>query len=769
MNRLSVLIVIICVSLCITGFLRGQEADDIYLNVYELIQQGENLLGMGNKASALSKFIEAQNELKKLSAKFPDWNVNVVKYRLNYLAEKIKSISAEVPLPQSETKPEQTNAASIVKEQVSSQQPQQIDELKRQLLFFQQQIFQLKSEKEQLESKLKEALSVQPAAVDPGEIARANERIRNLEKQVDLLQITINQERERASKLIEPSAFAAVQKALAETTEKLEKATKEVSTLVAEKQNLEKTLKEERAKATRKTDQSEVKKLEEKLAELNRKLDAQVKTASSLKKENDELKKLLKAKNPDLSKMEALAKENESLKRELSELKTSKTASAANDISKEILALREQLNIMKGKYEALRVEKELLEAQLKENASVTSPTEAEARMKDLEKRLSIVTESAVANEARIKSLIAEKEAAEKARLEAEKKLEESKLQIERLKVLEQELLSANRRAEEYSKKTAELEKEKSMLEKRLASLITEQQSALAEKSKNEKQIKELQKERDDLQKKLNALNKELNNIRSKSQTVKITDLEEQVATLRSRVEVYEAKAVPYSAEELALFKKPELSQARAEQASPRAMRELPPTAGKLVVEAQADAESGRLKQAETKLQEALKYDSAHLSTLFRLASVQLEQNKLDEAEQTIKRALSIDPQDAGALFLLGVLNDQRGNLDAAIDAFSRSAKNNSNNPDTQIYLGLTLSKKGLRSQAETAFRKALQIQPGNPIAHMNLAVIYANQNPPFIELAKWHYQKALSNGAKKNEELERKLYPNTQTGANQGQ
>jgi len=44
---------------------------------------------------------------------------------------------------------------------------------------------------------------------------------------------------------------------------------------------------------------------------------------------------------------------------------------------------------------------------------------------------------------------------------------------------------------------------------------------------------------------------------------------------------------------------------------------------------------------------------------------------------------------------------------------------------------------------------------------MNLAVIYATQNPPFIELAKWHYQKAIDNGAEKNPELEKKLNPST--------
>ena len=59
--------------------------------------------------------------------------------------------------------------------------------------------------------------------------------------------------------------------------------------------------------------------------------------------------------------------------------------------------------------------------------------------------------------------------------------------------------------------------------------------------------------------------------------------------------------------------------------------------------------------------------------------------------------------------------------------------------------------------AETALRKAVQIKPGYSEAHHNLAVVYATQNPPFIALAKFHYEKALAAGYKKNADLEKIL------------
>ena len=52
---------------------------------------------------------------------------------------------------------------------------------------------QLQADKAVLEAKLKEALSVQPAAVDPRELAKAEEKIRNLLKENDLLKVSLDQ------------------------------------------------------------------------------------------------------------------------------------------------------------------------------------------------------------------------------------------------------------------------------------------------------------------------------------------------------------------------------------------------------------------------------------------------------------------------------------------------------------------------------------------------------------------------------------------------
>ena len=82
------------------------------------------------------------------------------------------------------------------------------------------------------------------------------------------------------------------------------------------------------------------------------------------------------------------------------------------------------------------------------------------------------------------------------------------------------------------------------------------------------------------------------------------------------------------------------------------------------------------------------------------------------------------------------------------------------NPEVQNYLGITLSEKGQRGAAEAALRKSIQLAPRNPDAHHNLAVIYASQKPPSLELARWHYQKSVDAGHAKNPELEKILGEN---------
>ena len=65
--------------------------------------------------------------------------------------------------------------------------------------------------------------------------------------------------------------------------------------------------------------------------------------------------------------------------------------------------------------------------------------------------------------------------------------------------------------------------------------------------------------------------------------------------------------------------------------------------------------------------------------------------------------------------------------------------------------------QGQRIAAETALRRAVQLRPGWGEAHYSLAMVYATQQPPFKELAQWHYQKAITGGYPRNVEFEKMI------------
>jgi Flp pilus assembly protein TadD len=140
-----------------------------------------------------------------------------------------------------------------------------------------------------------------------------------------------------------------------------------------------------------------------------------------------------------------------------------------------------------------------------------------------------------------------------------------------------------------------------------------------------------------------------------------------------------------------------------------------------------------------------------------LAMIQVEMGKTGEAEANLKKVLAKEPQNAYALSVMGIDRFRESKFSEALDYLSRSAQLDPKNAETQNYLGITLSQQGQREAAETALRKAVMLAPNYAGAHHNLAIVYATQRPPFLELARYHYNKALALGHPANPELEKQL------------
>ena len=574
MKRL--LTVTMAAMLTFSGSTRAEGPDDAYIEIYKIIQEGDQLAATGRSDFARDRYATAQAELKKLQKSYPTWNTKLVEFRLRNLegklavtpqppaaaiapaqapAEKAASTppaqAQPAPTPAqpapAEAKPIQPALEAAPAAPVAPKQAE-ADERDAQIRTLQEQVGRLQSDKSVLEAKLREALTAQPAAVDPRELARAEDRIRALEKEKEVLAVSVQVAEARASQRTDAEA-AELKKALAEAKQKVEEQNDAIIALRQEKEILQ--------------------------------------------------QRLQAAPRPDDDTIKTLRSENETLRKQLAEKSAAVPTAPAPDAS----ALDKELSSTRAALQSSR-------------------------------------ETLASLQVRVRTLQDERDRLDKTRKELETKLASS-----------------------------------------------------SGASADVGEAKRLQKERDDLQKRLNEANRQLADSR-KSASQKGRSPGDEASSLRARLDVLEARKVPYTPEELALFKKPEepavLAAAPVETpATPAAPAEPPPGAATLMADAQRAFAARRFDEAEKKYLEVLRLDEKNVGTLQRLGAAQLEQNRPKDAEATLQKALEQSPKDARTLLLMGIAKFDQDKFDEAFDNLSRSAQLDPQNAETQNYLGIT--------------------------------------------------------------------------------
>lgn len=515
----------------------GQGADERYVQIYSKLREADTVSEQGDARQAATLYKEAQTALKNLQTAFPGWHESVVNFRLKYVAEKLQALAAQTP---------PTNAPVEVVTNVAEQAVVPASQLRA----FQEEIRRLQAQNALLESKVKEALSVQPAAVDPRELAKAEEKVRELQKERDLLKASLEEEKSKPAKGVDMAVLEQERQILAQVKQKL---------------------------------------------------------------------------TEELMRNAQLDKENESLKQQIAKLSVGMTLENAGQLGRDLEIARTTIAALQATNTALRTEMLVMETRFAEAAK-------------------------------------------------------------------------------------------------------------------------------------NAATKEPS----------VAELQRQLEAAQARLRVYESSPVPYTSEELAFFKQPDLKVAVSDLPKPapadppkRKGQMIPAGAGALLAEAQRAAETGRFEEAEQKYLQVLRQDESNVYTLANLAAVQVDLNRVGDAEKNLKRALELDGEDAATLFLYGRLKFMQEKYDEALDALSRAATLLPDEPRFQFYLGKTLIQKGNRAQAEKALRKSIQLKPGWGDPHYLLSVIYATQQPPFKELAQWHYKKAIAGGYQRNSDFEKMMEEKT--------
>jgi len=132
-----------------------------------------------------------------------------------------------------------------------------------------------------------------------------------------------------------------------------------------------------------------------------------------------------------------------------------------------------------------------------------------------------------------------------------------------------------------------------------------------------------------------------------------------------------------------------------------------------------------------------------------------QQGKFDEALKALQQAVKLSPTDAFSYSNLGIVYYQLNQFENAIDALNAAKALDPTDPKTHNYLGCVCSQKGWSEVAEKEFKKAIELDPNFGEAHFNLALVYATQKPPLLDLARREYNCALGLGIAKDPRLER--------------
>lgn len=368
--------------------------------------------------------------------------------------------------------------------------------------------------------------------------------------------------------------------------------------------------------------------------------------------------------------------------------------------------------------------------------------------------------------------------------------------------LETKLAESEKKLQELSGAGAERDKTVLALQSELNSVNDKLLEAQTQLTKNQDQVADLQKQLDETsgdlaklrlngspgreQQTLLAENDILRGIilrQIKEQTSRdeakkkleqeIATLQVQSSTITEQLGVLGAPILQLSPEEKSVFKEPValLSEPGAQAldvtlaiskdenrnvaATSQGPESLPDNARDLVKTAKQFFDAKNYLEAEKVYQQIVDETPDNYFALSNLGAVQIEAGKLSAAEVALKKAIEINPGDAFAYTNLGIAYSRQGKFDDAISNLKKALSINDSDAVAHNYLGVCLGQKDDHVAAEKELRRAIELKPEYPDAHFNLAVLYATLQPPSLDLAKMHYNKATSLGAPPDSSLER--------------
>jgi tetratricopeptide (TPR) repeat protein len=159
--------------------------------------------------------------------------------------------------------------------------------------------------------------------------------------------------------------------------------------------------------------------------------------------------------------------------------------------------------------------------------------------------------------------------------------------------------------------------------------------------------------------------------------------------------------------------KPGASRAKPGKVSPAKARE----ARRLAMDGARFMQQGRLAEAITALQEAVKLNPAEAALHYHFGVALLTTGRLEQAAERFAAALRLDPKLAEAHHNLDSFGQER----KAIESYEAAIALKPNIAAVQTRLGELYLSRGKRAEAQAAFRAAAAAAPGTAIARMSEA------------------------------------------------
>ncbi len=344
--------------------------DDLYIQVYNTILGADEAWQMGKKREAWQLYQQAQNFLKDIKTQYPNWNQKLIDFRLSYIDAKLEQFADnEKDISKEPVHTDKVTTNNVANSDLSVQE--EIEKLRT-------QVAQLQSVRTELEKRLKEATSAQPATSDPEQLANAEKTIAELTQINTQLQTQLSQFKESAS----AKKVDTTQKEIDPlTTKQLENAQEQISQLKQQVDSLKKENQSLQNTISSSSSQKASSPVAEKTIELEKQLNA-------LKKENSNLHEKIETQDKVIKENEKL---QESTNEELNKLRLS-TAQLEDDlkntrqmIKAEPTVEQSDLERLKSRISTLENSLSALEAENKILRNASSSRGADRVVKDIDR------------------------------------------------------------------------------------------------------------------------------------------------------------------------------------------------------------------------------------------------------------------------------------------------------------------------------------------------------------------------------------------------